>query len=169
MKKREYKRRIKAIKAQEKELGVKIFMDLRDKDHLDCTWYGGEIGTITFPDGWMILIEAQGEICLNGQIARYGEVDVTDKRNAGGVFRQLGSYLDDDSLRYLLYSGTAEQYLVFGNNNWLVANVVSPDGQFFDMSSYTDNILDDCVLDAFENAEHYLEYIKIAKGITDDE
>lgn len=155
--------RMTAIMAQQKKLGVKIeITDLIDKDHLDCTWYGGEIGRIVMADGWTILIEAHGEIRLHGEVKEHGYIDIVDKNNGGRVFTEIGYWCDDDELYRLLESCDEQDSLEFGNNNWFECNVLSPTGQFFDMC-WADNILDDNVLECFEHAETLFGYVDAAK------
>ena len=163
MKKSEFDRRMAAIMAQEQALGVKIeILDLHDEDHLDCVWYGGKCAEITYPDGWKVLIEANGDIRLYGNAEGIGSLEVTDKNNGGRVFRELGHRLDDDDITRLEGSDDPSNYLVFGNNNWFELNVVSPSGRFIDMCD-ADNILDGNLLDCLEGVGDYLVYVEWAK------
>lgn len=63
----EFDKRMKEIKDQEKKLGVEIkITQLIDKDHLDCVWYGGEVGRIKYK-GYSIVISAYGDIQIFGK------------------------------------------------------------------------------------------------------
>ena len=158
----EFDRRMASIKAQEAELGVKIeITDLHDKDHLRCDWYGGVVGTITFPDEWKVLIEARGDIRLYG-VVDGEEINIKDKSNGGRVYDELKDKLDDASLKKLL-SSDGENFLQYDNNNWFEFNVESPDGQFHDMGMWTDNVLDDDLLACFEGVEGFWEDIAACK------
>jgi hypothetical protein len=163
MTQRKFKKRVATIMAQQVRFGVHIdIFNIIDKDHLNCTWYGGQVGCITMPDGWWISIEAHGEIRLEGEVKGHGYVDVTEKSNNGGVYDEIGRWCDDNKLHRLLNSGTDSDYLAFGNNNWFEANVISPDGEFFDMC-FADNILDDNILACFEHVETLFGYVDAAK------
>ena len=68
MTQKEYELALSKIMSQGKTYGVKIHIsDIIDKDHLDCTWYGGEVATIQY-EGYIITIGAYGDIRLSGTI-----------------------------------------------------------------------------------------------------
>ena len=49
MTQKEYELALSKIMSQEKTYDVKIHIsDIIDKDHLDCSWYGGEVATILY-------------------------------------------------------------------------------------------------------------------------
>lgn len=158
----EFNNKLAEIKQQEEKYGVEIHItDLIDKDHLDCTWYGGEVGTIKY-NGYVITIGAYGDVRLFGQIDGR-EVDIKDKNNAGRIYKELGSQLDDAKL-YALLNGDRkkEDYLVFDNNNWFEVDLISPDGRWIDLCC-ADNVLSDNLLDCFSDVDTYFEYIEWAK------
>lgn len=160
----EFEKRLLDIKRQGEKYGVEInITDLIDKDHLDCTWYGGEVGTIKY-DGYTITIGAYGDIRLCGMVD--GEIiDIKDKHNGGSAYDVLGSKVDDDRLDALLTGYVdGNDYLVFENNNWFEVNVISPDGQWIDFCG-ADNVLDNNLLDCFNNIEDYFQYVEWAKEI----
>lgn len=154
----EFEKRLLDIKRQEEKYGVEInITDLIDKDHLDCTWYGGEVGTIKY-DGYTITIGACGDIRLCGMVDGE-EVNIKDK-NGGYVYDELGAKVDDDKLHSLLTGyGEGNDYLVFENNNWFEVDLITPDGKWIDLS-YADNVLDDNLLDCFSDIGFYFEYVK---------
>ena len=154
--------RLANIMSQEKMLDVKInITQLIDKDHLDCTWYGGEVGTITLSDGYVITIGAYGDIRLYGNIDGE-EITVVDKSNGGRVYDELGARLDDDMLHALFDSDDAQRYLAFENNNWFEVDLISPTGQWIDLCG-ADNVLPDNLLECFEHVEDYFTYVDWAR------
>lgn len=158
----EFEKRLADIKAQEEKYGVEIHItDLIDKDHLDCVWYGGQVGTIKYDD-YIITIGAYGDIRLCGMVN--GErVDIKDKNNGGRVYEVLGANIDDDRFHALLYGLNDDlDYLVFENNNWFEVDLISPKGEWVDLCG-ADNVLDDNLLECFSGVESYFEYVKWAK------
>ena len=154
MNKKEFSDSLKRIKENEKKYNVKIdITDIIDYEHLDCSFYGGEVGSITFPDGAIIVIETFGEIRLCGIIDNK-PVEIVDKANQG-IFKKSDIQLTDSLLDKLLNSADSSNYLAFGNNNWFQANLITPSGEWIDLTE-TDNILSDNLLECFENIERII-------------
>lgn len=163
----EFESKLAKIKEQEKKYNVTInITDIIDKDHLDCVWYGGEVGTIKTSDGYTLSIGAYGDIRMHGVID--GEYfDIKDKNNTGYVYEEIGYKVDDSKLHQLLNEcGDNGDYLDYEDNNWFEVNVISPKGQFVDLC-YADNVLADDLLDCFLDIETYFEYIDDVKSITE--
>lgn len=159
MTKKEFEKKLRKIKNQEEKFGVKITItDLIDKDHLNCVWYGGEVGTIKTPNGYTITIGAYGDIRLYGFI-NSEPIDIKDKSNSGSVYREIGDKVDDKRLHKLFESDKEYDYLEYSNNNWFEVDLISPDGEWIDLC-YADNVLDDDLLDCFLDIETYLEYVE---------
>lgn len=157
MNKRDFEAKLERIKAQEKKYGVTInITDLIDKDHLDCLWYGGQVGSIKYED-YLIVIGAYGDVRLHGRI-NGEEVDVVDKYCTGGAYRELGSRLTDDDLNELLYSEDEDNYLEYENNNWFEVDLISPDGEWVDLCDNF-NVLDGDLLDCFCDVQIYFDYV----------
>lgn len=140
----QYEARIAKIMEQEKELGVKIELHPIDKDHLDCIWYSGEVGRITREDGWAVVLEAHGEIRLYGTVN--GEEFYFVDKSGGNAYKDL-PIADDDTLHKLEEAGA----IVYENNNWFEFDVIGPDGSFYDCYGPFDNVVDDNILDFFED------------------
>lgn len=159
MKQQEFEQRLLKIKEQEKLCDVKInISQLIDKDHLDCTWYGGEVGTIEFKDGTVITIGAYGDIRLYGAINGVS-VDIEDKNNSGRVYEELGRMINDEDLKRLTNEyDDKDNYLEFWDNNWFEVDLITPDGKWVDLW-ICDNILDGNLLECFEGIDTYLEFI----------
>ena len=155
MKQEKFEKRLQNIKAQESELGVEITIhNIIDKDHLDCTWYGGEVGTIKYPDGFVISIGAYGDIRMNGFFNGV-EIDVSDKTNGGSVYREIGSFINDDQLKQLENADDdACDFIVFRNNNWFEFNLITPDGRWVDLCCL-ENLIEGDLLSCFENVDEY--------------
>ena len=161
MTQKEYELALSKIMSQEKTYGVKIHIsDIIDKDHLDCTWYGGEVATIQY-EGYIITIGAYGDIRLSG-IINGEEIYIKDKNNGGEVYNELGHKLNDETLHELLESEDENNYLCFQNSNWFEVDLISPNGEWIDLFC-ADNVLDDNLLDCLMNISYYFEYVEMAK------
>lgn len=150
--------KLKEIFKQEEKYGVKIEIDgLIDKDHLNCLWYGGQVGSIEYK-GYKIVIGAYGDIRISGKI--YGvDIDFKDKSNSGAAWPDIGiEYNIDDDKLYSLISGNGKDFLSFENNNWFEVDLISPDGEWIDLCG-ADNVLDDDLLDCFTDVSEYFEYV----------
>lgn len=152
---------LEQIRHQEKTFDIEInISDIIDKDHLDCIWYGGEVGTIKYKN-YTIVIGAYGDIRLSGKI-NGEDIYVVDKNNGGEVYNSLGHLLDDDKLKQLLSPMSEDfdkdNYLEFKDNNWFEVDLISPEGKWIDLSG-SDNVLDDNLLDCFTGIETYFEYV----------
>ena len=163
MKQKEFEKRIKKIKKQEKKYDCIIEFDetyCRDKDHLDCIFYGGEVGCIKYHN-YIITIEAIGDVEINGLI-NGEEFYCRDRQNSGNIYYELGNIIDDKKLEELSSYETSDQnnYINYENNNWFEFNLITPNGDWIDMCGY-DNILSDNILDCFEDIEWCLECVKM--------
>ena len=150
--------KLKEIFKQEEKYSVKIeISQLIDKDHLNCFWYGGQVGSIEYK-GYKIVIGAYGDIGISGEI-NGSYVDFRDKSNSGAAYPDIAiEYgVDDDQLYSLLY-GNGKDFLSFKNNNWFEVDLISPDGKWIDLSG-ADNVLDDNLLDCFADVSEYFEYV----------
>lgn len=148
-----------SLHQQEEKFGVEIFLDredIRDEKHLNCLWYGGEIGKIKYRD-YEIVISAYGDVCLGG-IIDGKEVHFVSKLNDGTAFSELGNMFDDESVEKLIYSHDSNNYLVYEDKNWFEVDLIGPNGTWIDLS-YADNVLDDNILKCFEDVSEYFEYV----------
>lgn len=157
MTQQEFETRLARIKRQEDELGVVISIPyIIDKDHLDCLWYGGDVGTIEY-NGFKLVIGAYGDIYC------YGKIDgedffVKDYSNSGRFYAEIGAKVDDKKL-HSLFGYKDGDHIEFENNNWFEVNLITPEGVCVDLSLY-DNILDDNLLACFEDVKYYLDYVE---------
>lgn len=162
MTQRDFNKRLREIKKQEEKYGVKIYFDgsnVRDKDHLNCIWYGGEVGSIDYK-GYEIVIGAYGDICIGG-IIKGAEFNYKDRNNSGRAFDEFGSNINDKSLKDLISSQDNNNYLSFENNNWFEVNLIGPCGKWISLCN-CDNILSDNILECFEHIEDYFKYVDLA-------
>lgn len=146
MKIEEMKARLEELVQKYKDIGAKLEYDLHDPNHLDCLWYGGGVAWIKFPDGWELVVEANGEIRIDCEVDGK-EVYFVDKVNLGSAYEELGRDFDDSDV----------DKFVYGNNNWFEVNAISPDGEFIDLFN-ADNVLDDNILDALEDLTQYHDW-----------
>ena len=150
------------IKEEEKKYNVKIeILQNIDDKHQNHSWYGGDVGTITTEDGYKLVISASGDVIMDG-IINGNDFYVKDKNNAGWLYNEIGSILDDDKLEDLIssnYEDDKNNYIDISNNNWFEINLITPDGRFIDLA-YMDNVLDDdYLLDCFSNISIYLDML----------
>ena len=175
------------IEKQEKLHNVKIEInknDIIDKDHLNCLWYGGEIGRIVYPDGWALAIGVYGDVRVNG-IVDGSEVECKDKCNGGSAYwdiaRATENGVDDERLQKLcdaFYDTIAEaddpdniewekiDHLDFEDNNWVEVDAIAPNGEWVDLCD-CDNVLDDNILDPFLDIDGLEGYLACAKAYND--
>ena len=154
----QFEQRLKKIKDQEKKYGVEIeISDIIDKDHLDCVWYGGEVGTIKYK-GYTVVIAAYGDIRIDAVIN--GEpFDIKDKNNGGVVYEEIGNLIDDAKLAELENADLTGDYIRYENNNWFEFDIIDPDGKYIDCC-YMDNVINDDLIECFSEADFYIGIIE---------
>ena len=155
------------IKEEEEKHNVKIeILQNIDDKHQNHLWYGGDVGTITTEDGYKLVISASGDVIMDG-IINGDDFYVKDKNNAGWLYNEIGSKIDDDELKDLIssnYEDDKNNYIDITNNNWFEVNLITPDGEFVDLS-FMDNVLDDdYLLNCFTEISCYLDMLKEYKS-----
>lgn len=165
MTQQQFEQRLKEIKEQEQKFGVEIeITDIIDKDHLDCVWYGGEVGKIKYK-GYTIVISAYGDVRIYGKIKGI-DVSVVDKGNYGRAYQDLAvEFGVDDEIFYELvegypdsFKGDENNYLELDDNNWFEVDLISPEGEWIDLCG-ADNVLENNLLDCFSDVDDYFEYV----------
>lgn len=166
MSKRKYKKKCKALFKKAKKLGVELIFSPEYFNHrrLNCLWYGGELATIKLSDSFSIELSIYGDVYAwllneNGdELAR-----VKDKSNSGSFSDWMLSYIKTDKqLKKALRDGR----LILDYNNWIeydgVVKKRSADksGEFIDLGMICDNILDDNILKAIDEALDSIDDIK---------
>ena len=147
------------LKKQEERYGIELLLSpdaIRDEKHLDCLWYGGEVGCIKYRNHF-IVIGAHGEIKILGKI-NGEEIHYQDRDESGRLFSEMGTYIDDDLLHKLLDSKEAKNHLTLIDCNWFEVDLISPENKFIDLCDI-DNILENNILDCFSNVSRYFEYV----------
>lgn len=149
-----------SLKEQEEQYGVKIRVppeNIIDSKHLDCFWYGGEIGHIEYK-GYKIVIGAYGdrrvEGKINGQHFFYKSKDNRYAYHDG----DNDMIRDDTHLYKLINSRNRRNSLNFTDNNWFEVDLISPDGEWIDLCC-CDNVLENNLLDCFKDVSSYFEYV----------
>ena len=154
------------IKEEEEKHNVKIeILQNIDDKHQNHLWYGGDVGTITTEDGYKLVISASGDVIMDG-IINGDDFYVKDKNNAGWLYNEIGIKIDDDELKDLisLNGHDKNNHIDIINNNWFEVNLITPDGEFVDLS-FMDNILDDdYLLNCFTEISCYLDMLKEYKS-----
>lgn len=166
MDKRSYDKKCRALFKKAKELGLELVFYPERFDHLrlNCLWYGGFLAAIKVSDTFKVELNVYGDVRaeLTDKNGRWLE-SVTDKNNDGAFSEYMQSHLKTDKgLESALESGR----LTLGNNNWIEydgvvkENAADETGVFIDLGMICDNILDDDILIAIEQALDSIEDIK---------
>ena len=146
----EFENRLAKIKAQEND-EIKIELYPIDKDHLDCIWYGGEVGRIKYKD-WTFIIGAYGDVRM---YIPDEDMTIRDRDETNYiVYDALGDRYTDDDLFKLIDDGKIDLI----DSNFFVIDLKTPDGEHFDLSEW-DNYLENNLLDNFDCVEGYFHYI----------
>lgn len=166
MDKRSYKMKCKALFKKAKELGLELIFcpEYFDNKRLNCLWYGGELATIKVSEKFAIELYIYGDVRAELVDKDGNELEsVIDKNNGGAFGEYMQSHLKTDKqLETAIESGR----LTFGNNNWIEydgivkADDAETSGMFIDLGIICDNILDDDILVAIEQALDSVEDIK---------
>lgn len=166
MTKRKYKKKCRALFKKAKKIGVELSFSPEDFDcnRLDCLWYGGELATIKVSEKLTIELDIYGDVYAY-LFDRNGDVlaRVKDKNNMGVFGDEMLSYLKTDKqLRKAIDSGKLE----LDYNNWIEydgvirKNPADERGTFIDLGIICDNILDNNILTAIEQALDSINEIK---------
>ena len=155
--------KIALLKKKAKDLGAEIKIDenIYDNEHLNCFWYGGYIGSIVYKN-YMIDIEVQGEVRLTVLDEDGNELcEYVNKNNSGVTrFDEVYDVIKND--KHLVELGE-KGLLYWSNNNWVEFFLRNKDGED---SGKVFDILDDNIVEAFDDIEDYIEIIEehIAEG-----
>ena len=160
----EFEAKLAEIKLQEQKYGVKIDFDTShcvDRKHLDCIWYGGQVGSIEY-HGYKIVIGSYGDIRISG-IVDGRDFFYKDKDNDGYASNEFGDRIDDERLYNLFDEESRDgDYLEWIDNNWFEVDLYDPDGNWIDLCG-ADNVLDNNILDCFSGVSEYFEYVEWAE------
>ncbi len=156
------KKTVRKAKREAERLGATLQLevsDFIDQKHLNCIWYNGIIGVISL-NGYAVSIEVHGDIGvsvlsedLSENIAdfsfRHGRTAMEDDE-----FKEL--IPDDRTLRKFDNAGR----LVWSNNNWVEYVVLDRNEREISSFLCEDTVLDDDVLEAFNDIGWYVNRIK---------
>lgn len=152
-----YKKKCRALFQKAKKLGVELIFSPEYFNHrrLNCLWYGGDLATIKVSDTLSIELDVYGDVVAvlldknNDELAR-----VKDRNNAGSFSDWMLPYIKTDKqLKKVLRDGR----LVLDYNNWIEYDGVlktenSDTGRFIELGIICDNVLDDDILKAIDEA-----------------
>lgn len=146
------------VKTGEKT-GAEVCIDERnfiDKEHLDCFWYGGYLGSVTYRD-YSIDIEVHGDVRAT-IFDKDGneEYHYVNKNNDGAYsYSEVRNLIKNDAE---LYAFIKNGKICCEDNNWVEIFLRDAEGKD---SGLVFDVLGDNVLDAFrlENVESYKEII----------
>lgn len=156
---KDLKLEIEEIVKAGKKAGAEVCIDERnfiDKEHLDCFWYGGHLGSVTYRD-YSIDIEVHGDVRATiFDKDSNEEYHYVNKNNDGAYsYSEVRNLIKDD---VELHAFNESGRICYGNNNWVEIFLRDADGED---SGLVFDVLGDNVLDAFrlENVESYKEII----------
>lgn len=163
---KKYKKKCAKLFQKAKSLGIEL-MFYPGNFHckrLNCLWYGGHIATLRLTDRFEIELNAYGDVYAvltdqNGEtLAR-----VKDKSNCGAFEDEMRIYITTDKqLKKAISSGRLD--LDYGNwieyDGVIKQNKQDERGEFIDLGIICDNILDDDILTAIEQALDSADDIK---------
>lgn len=163
---KDFNKKCKALFRKAKKIGVELSFYPENFNHrrLNCLWYGGELATIKVSETFVIELNVYGDVyayLFDGNddvLAR-----VKDKNNMGVFGDEMLPYIKTDKqLQKAIDSGKLE----LDHNNWIEydgvikKNANDERGTFIDLGMICDNILDDNILTAIEQALDSIEEIK---------
>lgn len=158
MTKKQYDKRCKALFEKARAYGLELLFQPRhfSPQRLNCLWHGGEVATIKVTDSMSIELNAYGDVCATLLDKKGNELArVKDKRNTGSFLCEMAPYLKNDrALKRALYRNR----LILDHNNWIEydgrVRTEQPDKMnvFVDLGIVCDNVLDDDILSAIEEA-----------------
>lgn len=151
---------IRECQLEAAKLGVDIDLkpsDIIDAEHLNCLWYGGTIGSMCYK-GYEIFIKVCGDVNFsvldeNGSdvLFAYKNKNNTGVMESDDVFQFIDNDLELETL-------DNEGRIVWENNNWVEFFVFDPSGNVVELFGL-DTVLEDNVLEAFEDVGYYKELI----------
>lgn len=172
MTKFKYKNKCKALFRKAKKLGVELIFSPEYFNHsrLNCLWYGGELAKIKVSDTLTIEISIYGDVYAwlldeNGdELAR-----VKDKSNNGSFTDWMLPHIKTDKQ---LEKAICNGRLILDNNNWVEYDGLVNEGKieksdteitwsFIDLGLICDNILDDDILVAIDEALDSIDRIRV--------
>lgn len=173
----QYKRKCDALFNKAKSIGVELSFhpESFNPDRLNCLWYGGYLAEIKVTDILSVELGIHGDVYAelsdkNGEFLAY----VKDKGNAGRFNDEMSPYIQNDQE---LLEALDDGRLKLDYNNWVEydgayykdkGNTV---GEFIDLGLIVDNVLDDDILTAINEALDRLidivQEIKEVGGVDD--
>ncbi len=162
----QYKRKCDALFNKANGIGVELSFhpESFDPNRLNCLWYGGYIAEIKVKETLSVELEINGDVYAeladkDGNSLAY----VKDKGNTGRFNDEMRSHLLNDQM---LLAALDDGSLKLDYGNWIeydgvVKKSVSEDkGMFIDLGIICDNVLDDDILRAIDEALDSIENIK---------
>lgn len=177
MTREQYKRKCDALFNKAKSVGVELSFhpESFDMNRLNCLWYGGDLAVIKVSETLSVTLDVRGDVYAElsdkeGRFLAY----VKDKGNTGRFYDEMHQFIQNDQE---LLEALDDGRLKLDYNNWVEYNGVayknSDDkvGKFIDLGLIVDNILDDDILTAINEAldriTDIVQEIKAVGGIED--
>lgn len=153
----QYKRKCDALFSKAKSIGVELSFhpESFNPDKLNCLWYGGYLAKIKITETLSVELGIHGDVYAelsdkDGQFLTY----IKDKGNTGRFNEEMSPYIQNDQE---LLEALDDGRLKLDNNNWVEYDGVykakdDTTGVFIDLGLVVDNILDDDILTAINEA-----------------
>ncbi len=162
----QYKRKCDALFSKAKGIGVELSFhpESFNPDKLNCLWYGGYLADIKVTDTLSVELNIYGDVYpeladKNSEFLAY----VKDKGNTGRFNEEMSPYIQNDQE---LLEALDDGRLKLDYNNWveydgiIKGNALDKCCTFIDLGIICDNILDDDIITAIEQALDTIEEIK---------
>lgn len=154
----QYMRKCDALFNKAKSIGVELSFhpESFDMNRLNCLWYGGDLAVIKVSETLSVTLDIRGDVYAelsdkDGEFLAY----VKDKANGGRFYDEMHQFIQNDQE---LLEALDDGRLKLDYNNWVeydgIAYKEKGDtlGEFIDLGLIVDNILDDDILTAINEA-----------------
>lgn len=156
------KRIVRKARKEAERLGATLQLEVSnfiDQKHLNCFWYNGCIGVISF-GGYTVSIEVRGDIGIS-----ILSEDLSEEI-ASFSYRNGHRPIDDDELKELIPDDRALRNMdsvgriYWSNNNWVEFVIFDENGREVTSPLCDDTVIDDDVSEAFDDMAWYIDRIK---------
>ena len=156
------KRIVRKARKEAERLGATLQLEVSnfiDQKHLNCFWYNGCIGVISF-GGYAVRIEVHGDIGISVLSEDLSE------EIASFSYRNGHRPIDDDELKELIPNDRALRNMdsvgriYWSNNNWVEFVIFDENGREVTSPLCDDTVIDDDVPEAFDDIAWYIDRIK---------
>ena len=168
----QYKRKCDALFNKAKSIGVELSFhpESFDMNRLNCLWYGGDLAVIRVSETLSVTLDIRGDVYAELSNKEGGFLAyVKDKGNTGRFYDEMHLFIQNDQE---LLDALDDGRLKLDYNNWVeydgivYKNKGDTLGKFIDLGLIVDNILDDDILTAINEAlDRITDIVKEIKAV----